>query len=224
MPHLIAISDLLIVGTLFTVWLALRRAGMIGIASVIVAGALLVVLAWAASWTWWPPLASQRLVPGLRGQPLAILSVVAGFTALLALPTVRHLLREADLSWLATMGFWRILYGILLLTLGLQGQLPPAFFWSTAFGDMAVGLWGLAILARRRDVKTGEFAAWNIVGLVDLAHVLAVGSATLRPFYLANPVIVPLNLLPMAGVPVFIALHIMTLYGLFTRQSRALHA
>jgi hypothetical protein len=53
---------------------------------------------------------------------------------------------------------------------------------------------------------------------VDLAHVLVLGAINLRPFYLANPDIAPLNLLPLAGVPVFLALHGMTLWGIAARR------
>jgi hypothetical protein len=45
------------------------------------------------------------------------------------------------------------------------------------------------------------------------------GALNLRGFYLANPNVPLLGLLPLVGVPAFIAVHIMTLWALYARRS-----
>jgi hypothetical protein len=75
------------------------------------------------------------------------------------------------------------------------------------------------ILLRRKSVTEREIFLWNAVGLVDLSHVLALGALNLRGFYLAYPIISPLNLLPLVGVPLFLALHVLALWGLWSRRA-----
>jgi hypothetical protein len=211
-------TDIFIPLTLLTVWLALKRALPRGQHLAIFALALVPVLIWAGLWSWVPALAALRLQPPPFGQGAVILSVVLGFLALMFLPPVRAFFRNADLRLLVTMGGWRPVYGSGLLAIGLLGGLPAAFFWSAAIGDVLVGLWAIWIMTRKLEVSQREVVAWNIFGFADLAHVLVLGAIYLRPFYLANPDVSPLNLLPMAGVPVFLALHIMTLWGLAAQR------
>lgn len=224
MPNIEAISaiihvvDFLIPFTLLTVWLALRHSMPHGAHLRIVSLALVMVLIWTSLWIWVPALASMRLQPPPFGQASVIFSVLFGFLALMFLQPIRAFFRNGDLVWLVTMGGWRPVYGGALLALGLLGGLPPAFFWSAAIGDILVGLWALSMMTRRLNVSQRELIAWNIFGLADLVHVLVLGAINLRPFYLANPDIMLQNLLPMAGVPVFIALHIMTLWGLAVQR------
>ncbi|MGL5363157.1 MAG: hypothetical protein ACRDBH_09765 [Bosea sp. (in: a-proteobacteria)] len=215
---IITAADILIPLTLLTVWLALRRALPQGPHLAIFGLALVLVLVWAGLWSWVPALVALRLQPPPLGQAGVILSVLLGFLALMFLPQARAFFRNADLNWLVTMGSWRPVYGGVLLAIGLLGGLPSAFFWSAAIGDILVGLWAIWIMARKLKVSQREVVAWNIFGLADLAHVLVLGAINLRPFYLANPDVSPLNLLPMAGVPVFLALHIMTLWGLAAQR------
>jgi hypothetical protein len=216
-PFIIA-TDLLMPVTMLSVWLTLRWAGASKTALFVFAPALVAVLVWGALWAYLPSMAALRVLPPPRGQAGAILTVVLTFTALLFLPPVRHFFRTARLERLVTLGVWRMVYGAVLLMMGVLDGLPPAFFWSAACGDIAVGLWALTMIARQLDVRQVEVAAWNGIGLVDLAHVLVLGAMNLGPFYLANPGVPLLNLLPLAGVPVFLAIHIMTLWAIMVRR------
>jgi hypothetical protein len=215
---LVLLSDLLMPLTLFSVWLMLRWAGAGRRVQIIFGLGLLAALAWASVWAYVPSLADIRRLPAPRGQAGAILSVIVGFSTLLLFPAVRKFFRTGRLKWLVTLGVWRMVYGGVLLIIGVHDGLPPAFFWSAALGDIAVGIWALTIMARQLDVRPVEITAWNAVGLADLAHVLVLGAINLAPFYAANPGVQPLNLLPLAGVPVFLALHIMTLWGIAARK------
>jgi hypothetical protein len=215
---IVVLTDLLVPITLLTVWLALRRSRVEGPAAGLPALPLGLAFAWGAAWTWVPTMAALRLLPPPAGQAAAILGTVAGLCLLLLTAPVRQFFRSARLLPLVALGPWRIVYGLALLSIGALGGLPAAFFWSAAFGDIAVGLWSLLILSRRQAVTEREILAWNLVGLVDLMHVLVLGAANLRGFYLADLVVSPLNLLPMVGVPVFIALHVLTLWGFWARR------
>jgi hypothetical protein len=215
---IVVLIDLLVPVTLLTVWLALRRSRVEGPTAGWLALPLGLALAWAAAWTCVPAMAALRLLPPPAGQAAAILGAVLGLCLMLLAAPVRQFFRSARLLPLVALGPWRIVYGLALLGIGVLGGLPPAFFWSAAFGDIAVGLWSLVILSRRQAVMEQEILAWNIIGLVDLMHVLVLGAANLRGFYLADAGVSPLNLLPMVGVPVFIALHVLTLWGFWARR------
>ena len=217
---IVGLTDLLIPVTLLSVWLVLGKSRVDGPSGLLLSLPLGLALLWGALWTWVPALAVLRFQPPPAGQAAAILGVVLGLCLLIVGSPARRFFRSARVLPLVALGPWRIVYGLALLGIGLSGGLPPAFFWSAAFGDIAVGLWSLLILMRRDTVTEREILAWNGIGLLDLAHVLALGAVNLRGFYLADPGISPLNLLPLVGVPVFIALHVLTLWGLWARRDR----
>jgi hypothetical protein len=217
----VLVSDLLMPLLLIHMWVALRSASS-GQHSWRLSIPLLAALAWGALWAWYPPMSALRLQPPPFGQAGAILTVVLASVAFFSLPPVRRSLIALNPRPLLTFGTWRIVYGAILLVLGLQGALPAAFFWSAAFGDIAVGLWAILILSRQTEASRQELIAWNAVGLVDLVHVLALGAINFGAFYAANPQMPLLNLLPLTGVPLFIAIHIITLRRLFTRNNLTL--
>lgn len=121
--------------------------------------------------------------------------------------------RSIDVTALVDLSIWRVVYGAALLAIGVLGGLPSEFFWSAATGDIVVGLWGLGIMQRKPAVSTREVIFWNVAGLLDLVHVLALGAIYLRGFYLGNPDVARLNLLPLVGVPLLLSLHLQTLFG-----------
>ncbi len=217
--------DVFMMVTLVSAWMVFVWARRDGVGRLGLAAPLLVAGLWGAAWIWLPPLAAARLSPPPGGQVLAIFGALAGWMALLSVPGVRTYFRTVDASKLVALGPWRIFYGTGLLVLGSSGGLPAAFYISVGVGDILVGLWSLSILQRRSSVATRELVAWNIVGAADLVHALALGAANLRPFYLANPDVPSLNMLPLVGVPLFLALHVLTLWGLWHRRtSAAVHA
>jgi hypothetical protein len=224
-PNLVAAvvmaTDILVPLTILSVWLSLRRSRMSGPADWQIAIPLCLALGWGALWTWVPSVSALRLQPPPFGQAGAILALTLGLCLLLLSRLVRQFFGAARSLPLVALGPWRIVYGLALLLIGLSGGLPPAFFWSAASGDIAVGLWSVAILMRRSTVMQSEILAWNFVGLLDLMHVLILGALHLRGFYLTDPGLEPLNLLPIVGVPVFMALHVLTLWGFWARRGEA---
>jgi hypothetical protein len=216
-PRVVAI-DLLMPVTLVTVWWVLWKSRVDGPLGPWLAVPLVLALGWGALWSFVPAFAALRLAPPPSGQAGAILALLASLVGLLFLPTTRLFFTNARLEVLVWVGPWRMVYGALLMTIGLGGGLPGAFFWSAAIGDIAVGIWACVILARGGRPSTPHLVAWNLLGMADLSHVLVLSAIHLRPYFLANPEVPALNLLPLAGVPVFLALHVLTLWAVWTRH------
>jgi hypothetical protein len=212
---IVILTDVLMPITVLSIWWTLRRARQGGPSAVLIALTLSTALAWGAAWVWHPTLAASRFLPAPAGQAGAIIGLIIALNLLRLAPGVRAMFRLIDVHRLVDLGVWRVIYGAALLALGLLGGLPPAFFWSAALGDIMVGLWAISIVLRRSDVSKREVAAWNIIGLLDLLHVLVLGALNLGAFYLSSPAIPPLNLLPLVGVPLLLTLHIMTLIGMY---------
>lgn len=205
--------DLIMPFTILSIWWAVHRARSEGPNGYFLALPFVLALAWGAAWSFYPPLSALRFLPAPAGQGGAILGLIVAHILLLLFPSVRAMFRTIDMARLVDLGVWRIIYGIALMLIGLQGGLPSQFFWSAAMGDILVGLWALTIIVRRPDVSRGEMMLWNGAGLMDLVHVLALGALYLPTFYRLNPEMAPLNLLPLVGVPLLLVTHVLTLVG-----------
>ena len=212
-------TDVLTPVCLFTIWLVAARnqptqAAKVWAGLLIVAAGLL-----ASAMAWYPPLAAIRIQPAPGAQVLVVASIAFVLPLLLlALPTSRSLLAYVDPLSVTHLGIWRAVFGSLLLLLGLAGGLPAVFFRSVALGDIAIGLWAIWIATRTQRVSDRHLLVWNVAGLIDLLHVIPLAVIVLRPFIIANPDAATLNLLPLVGVPLFIALHIITIKNLVSKM------
>jgi hypothetical protein len=116
----------------------------------------------------------------------------------------------------------RVVGGVFLIALAL-GQLPAAFAVPAALGDLAVGL--SAPLVARRATRA-RLVWFNILGLVDLVTAISLGFlAGLGPARLltvtpstAAATLLPLVLIPLAGVPLVATLHILSLRQLYAKR------
>jgi hypothetical protein len=215
---IVTATDILMPVTMLAIALTFRAANPGTSGARILGGLTLAAVAWGALWAWFPPVAALRLAPPPGGQVMAILGVVLTFIAFRFTAPVKAYWQNAKLEKLVWNGPWRAIYGSSLLLIGLSGGLPNEFVWSAAVADIVVGVWAIAILMRGANVKRGEILGWNALGAIDLFHVLVLGAIFLRPFYLANPEMPLLNLLPLAGVPVLLAAHVMTLTGFWVQR------
>lgn len=189
-------------------WLALRQAnGVHG-------GAIAILLA-----GWFALAAAFAVLPGLVAwrqdspavQPAIILSTIAITAALHAVPAVRDFFQRARLTPLLGLFLWRAAFGALLAMLWLAGGLPTAFALPAAIGDIAVGSWAAFLLWRMRSgVQPSRLHLWlwNLAGLLDLLNVMRLAVTVLVPWLVANPSMPQFPLLPLFGVPLFIALHL----------------
>jgi hypothetical protein len=216
---LVLATDLLMPITVFSVGATLLRARDQGPNAIAIYFTLALVTLWAAAWSWFPALATLRFLPAPSGQAGAIAALIIVLNLTRFIPSISAMFQSIDIKRLIDLGVWRVVYGAAILVIGLLGGLPREFFWSAAFGDIFVGLWALSLIQRRPMISTKEIVTWNLLGALDLVHVLALGAVYLRAFYVANPSAVPLNLLPLAGVPLLLTIHIQTLIVLIKRRA-----
>ena len=211
LAHLILLQDVLTVVLVAHVCWVLRRAFGIGNLSQAIVAAPLIALAWGALWSYVPALSAMRLAPPPLGQAGVIVLTLVGMTILWLSPHVKKRVGNFDPSPLLGMAVWRMVFGMSVLAVGVAGGLPPSFFWSVGLGDIFVGLVGFGLMVRGAPVTHRQFVFWNLIGLVDLSHVLLLGAITLIPFFNANPELPFVNLLPLVGVPLLLSLHILGL-------------
>jgi hypothetical protein len=139
----------------------------------------------------------------------------------------RDLVLSADLRLLSAAQAWRA-GGMAFLAFYAYGLLPGLFAWPAGLGDIAIGLtapWIAAALTRNPAYKAeGRFAAWNLLGILDL--LVAVGTGTLSSGLVPGLTDVrttpmsymPLVLIPAFLVPLFVMLHLTALFQ--WRQAR----
>jgi hypothetical protein len=96
---------------------------------------------------------------------------------------------------------WRFA-GLGFLALNTHGVLPGLFTWPAGLGDIAIAAtapWMMVALLRQpRFAASKAFAAWNVIGILDL--VVAVGTGALGSA-LATGVAGEVTTGPMAQLP-----------------------
>ncbi len=148
-------------------------------------------------------------------EPPAVQAILGGLTALLLvnsalLPGFRAWLAGLDLRRLVALHVGRFV-GIYFLILHARGQLPYDFAVKGGWGDIAVAVGAVVLLAvpallARRDVLLG----WNVLGLADILCVVATAArlGTADPSSMRALFRLPLSLLPTFYVPLVIATHV----------------
>lgn len=175
-----------------------------------IAALLAVWFAMAAAFAFMPGLVTWRQ-DNAAVQPAIILSTIAIAAALHAVPSVRAFFGGASLTPLLALFLWRAVFGFLLAMLWFAGGLPAAFALPAALGDIAVGLWAAFLLWRLRSGAPPprlHLWLWNLAGLLDLLNVMRLAITVVVPWLAANPSMPQFPLLPLFGVPLFIALHL----------------
>ena len=157
--------------------------------------------------------------PGLPPLPIFFglaIPLAAFFAAYFGSSAFRTFVLRADLRFVAAIQAWRWA-GMGFLSLYAYGILPGLFAFPAGLGDMAIGFaapWILLGLNRNPSFVTSRrFVIWNIMGIVDLA--IAVTLGTLCSGFIPGLTSVttgpmaqlPLVLIPAYLVPIFIMLH-----------------
>ncbi len=133
----------------------------------------------------------------------------------------RSYIASIGLKHLTLFNMWRIPAGLAFLYYGSYGLLPERFVHNAAYGDLAVGLLVPVVLMLRGGIN--KYLIFHIFGLLDF--VVAVGTGIsftlLQVPLMENIRTFPIVLIPLFGVCITGALHIMTLDILF-RRSKAI--
>ncbi len=209
LPWLIGLIDGL---TLVFVGVAVRLMRRIG--WITAARWVLPLVIWGVAWAYLPELVALR-----RNTQFGILISISTAVVYLPLTMRRFEVSATAAKEVLRLAGWRVVFGGLLGIIGGIGGLPAGFYLSAAAGDIAVGIAGLGLLAQGR-VSNTALLVWHSVGLFDLVHVLAVGAIYLVPFFSANPAIPIFGLLPIVGVPIFIALHVVAVRSLRAKAKK----
>ncbi|MCX4092541.1 hypothetical protein [Nocardia sp. alder85J] len=110
--------------------------------------------------------------------------------------------------------------GVAFLLALAMGDLPPAFAWPAALGDITIGLSATRVIRRLRAGDGDRSALWlNIFGIADFVYAFAVAilaaPGPTRALHLTPSTehvsLLPLVLVPTAAVPVLFTLHVLSL-------------
>lgn len=179
-------------------------------------------LAWTGSYEGFLVGRVPRILVGF-GVPLT--AALAAFTS----ERVRSVAARMDLRWLVGVQAYRVTGGVFLVAMA-AGILPSAFAAPAGWGDILVGLTAplvaVVVLRGRGDWWTA--AAWNTVGLADLAMAFTLGN--LGGVHTGNVLGAvpttealtqyPLVLIPTFMVPVSVFLHLSTYVRLDAERGR----
>lgn len=162
--------------------------------------------------------------------PVALTVDLAVLLALSQLPAVRRALAAPDAVRLLARPHTVRVVGIAFLLLMAAGRLPALFAVPAGVGDIAMGV-AAPVVVRRLEAGNGRRSAliFNLMGIVDLTVGLVLGGLTGYGVLHVHPESraiseLPLVLIPTVGVPLFLALHILSLRRLWSIGARAFPA
>ncbi len=205
---------------------AIRRHGRSGAATAVAS-----LAAWLAAATLLSAAGAFAASGGPPTIAIAVLApVLAGGLALALSPAARARAVAIPQPWLVGIQSLRVV-GFVFLVLLARGALPRQFALPAGWGDVAVGAAAPLVawaLARRKPWAARLAAAWNALGLLDLAVAVIMGALSaegpIRVFSSGPSTEVmgrlPLSLIPAFGVPLFALLHVASLVGLASRRGR----
>ncbi|GAB3792177.1 hypothetical protein [Dyella agri] len=190
-----------------------------------------VILALAAWFSLVLLLGASGAFVGRPGQPPVAIAIGFGaplllfFAWLRLTPSFRAFVLSLDLRLITGMQAWRWA-GLGFLSLYAHGVLPAMFALPAGLGDMAVGFaapWMILALVRRPEFAASRaFVRWNVLGMLDLAVAVALGtlSASLSTGAPGEITTAPMATLPLLVVPVFLVPLFLMLHTAALMQSR----
>jgi hypothetical protein len=194
-----------------------RCAGLLSGGAAVVLGGWFTATAVIAGQGWY----HTRLGDGVPWLPIAVAGFFGTLLALRRIPAVaRALAAPGTASRLEYPHTFRAVEGMAFLITMALGHLPALFALPAGLGDIAAGI-AAPLVARRLAQGTGRRAAlWhNAFGMTDLVVALTLGALTgfqlLHVTPSAAPIFeLPLALIPTAGVPLLLVLHITSVLAL----------
>jgi len=130
----------------------------------------------------------------------------------------RQYVLSLELPLITAVQGWRVA-GFGFLALYTHDVLPGLFAWPAGLGDIAIGLiapWMVLALTRSPSFATSRrFILWTLFGIFDLVVAIGTGglsSVLARGITTAAMARMPLVLIPAYFVPLFVMLHLATLF------------
>lgn len=136
-------------------------------------------------------------------------------------PSFRAYVRSISYKHLTIFNLWRFPAGALFLYYGAQGLLPPLFVQNAAWGDILAAC--LVPVVLMLPESRGKYLWFQVIGFADF--ILAVGTGltlnVLDTPTMSNIAELPICVIPLFGVPITGAVHIMMLDRLLLARRRA---
>jgi hypothetical protein len=150
-------------------------------------------------------------VPRLILGPLLLTETVIPILVYYLSKSFRAYIASIDLKHLTIFHLWRLLAGFAFVSYGIQHLLPETFVHNAGFGDIIVGLLVPVILILPNGIR--KYIVFHIIGLLDFILALGTGiTLTLsRAPLIENLTTYPIILIPLIGVPLSGALHVMAI-------------
>jgi hypothetical protein len=160
----------------------------------------------------------RSLYPPLIG-PLVALGIVIPVTVYFLSLTLKAYFRTVGLYPLTVFHVWRIPAALVFFWYGAHGVLPPVFWILAGSGDFLSGVLALPLL--RGPAARSTYLSKHLFGFADF--VIAVGTG-LTLTLLHDPRMAPIRDLPLALIPLFGvgisgASHIIAFHLLWTERS-----
>jgi hypothetical protein len=115
------------------------------------------------------------------------------------------------LKHLTIFHLWRLLAGFTFVSYGIRHLLPETFVHTAGFGDIIVGVLVPLILILPNGIR--KYIVFHVIGLLDF--ILALGTGIIltlvREPLIENLTTFPIIMIPLLGVPVSGALHVMAI-------------
>jgi hypothetical protein len=188
-----------------------RAAWLTGVAGAVLGGWLVISGAIAARGYYQAAVGRPPWLGIAAGAVLVWLLVMSRIPAV-----ARSLASPGSLSRVTWPHAFRVAGASFLMVMAL-GHLSPLFALPAGLGDIAIGV-EAPFVARRLARGTGRRGAvwFNVLGIVDLVNALALGGLTGYGIVHSSPPndalpLLPVVLIPTAGVPLLLVLHIISL-------------
>lgn len=149
--------------------------------------------------------------------PLALIGTTVALVALHRRDgALRKVVDALDLRLVIGFHALRAILGAGFLVMAARGELDPVFARIAGWGDIIVGMGAMLVVLggpRASRAWTRVRAAWNLLGLLDIAIVIVVAQTILlfsdHPETMFGLVAFPWLLVPFVIVPVVIATHVL---------------
>jgi hypothetical protein len=159
--------------------------------------------------------------------PIAAGAVMVALLAMSRIPAVARALASPSALVRLTLPHAFRVAGVAFLMMMALGHMPALFALPAGLGDIAIGIQA-PFVARRLARGTGHRGAiwFHVLGIADLVNALILGGLTAFHIVHVSPAndalsLLPIALIPSAGVPLLLALHIVSLRRLLgTSQTR----